>query len=281
MADVITGDSATSMLKQTVVAALVQRELIANSVLAGSIRDVSEFAVDGVDEIEFPRHGSFTVTKKVSGTAVDAAALTFGTDKLTLSEHAVIQWLIEKKASKQSVINLETANLLAAARAHAKQVDVDIHTAMITGVSAASPDHIIAFIGSTFGRADIVKAMELLDIQEWPSSDRFLAVHPSDYATMLNITDFIDASKFGSNQPLINGEIGQIFGMKVLKTTCVTPNRPLVYHRESTVIGFQLTPQFESAKDLANLATRYSLDQLYGVKVTHGGKGIVRLGSAT
>jgi N4-gp56 family major capsid protein len=281
MPDVITGDVATDVLKKTLVASIVQRELIASSVLAASVRDVTEFAEDGADEIDFPRHGSFTVTKKVSGTAVEAAALTYAADKLQLNQQAVVQWLIEKKAQKQSAVNLETANLLAAARAHAKQVDVDIHAAMIAGVSTAAPDHVIAFAGATFGRADIVEGLKLLDLQEYPSSDRFLAVNPTEYATMLNIADFIDASKYGSTQPIMNGEIGQVFGMRVLKSTVVTAGRPLIYHRESLVLGFQMAPELDSDKDLANLATRYSLDQLYGLKVMQSGKGIVRLGAAS
>jgi hypothetical protein len=281
MADVITGDTATDVLKQTVVAALVQRELIASAVLAGSIKDVTEFAVDGMDEIEFPKHGSFTVTKKVSGTPVDAQALSWGTDKLLLDQHAVIQWLIEKKAKKQAAVNLETANLLAAARAHAKQVDADIHAALIAGVSASSPDHVIAYAGAEFGRADIVKGMELLDNAEFPAGDRFLAVNPAEYAAMLNLTDFIDASKYGSSRPVVNGEIGEVFGMKVLKTSVVTAGRPLIYHSESAVIGFQLAPEYDMDKDLGNLAIRHSLDQLYGIKVCLSGKGIVRLGAAS
>lgn len=281
MADVITGDTATDVLKQTIVAGIVQRQLIAKSVVAGTIRNVSEFAQDGVDEIEFPRMSNFAVTKKTSGTPVDAAALTWGTDKLLLDQHAVVQWLVEKKANKQAAVNLESASLLNASNAHAKQVDVDIHAAMIAGVSASGPDHIIAFAGASFGRADIVKAMELLDIQEMPPEQRYLLVHPTEHATLLNITDFVDANRYGSREAILNGEIGQLFGMKVLKSTVCTVGRPLVYQAEAAVLGFQLMPQFDSDKDLANLATRYSLDQLYGTKVMQSGKGIVRLGSAT
>jgi len=281
MADIYTGDTATDALKQTIVANMLQRQLIAKSVLAGTIRNVSEFAVDGVDEIEFPRTNTFSVTKKTSGTAVDAAALTYATDKLQLNQHAVIQWLLEKKANKQSAINLEAANLLNATLAHAKGVDVDIHAAMIAGVSASAPDHIIAFAGASFGRADIVKAMELLDLQEMPDEGRYLAVNPTEHATLLNITDFVDVSKYGSTAPVMNGELGQLFGMKVLKSTVVTAGRPIVYQSEACVLGFQLQPQFASQPDLANLATRYSVDQLYGIKVMQSGKGIVRLGSAT
>lgn len=282
MADVLTGDTATDAMKQTIVANLVQRELIASSVLAGSIMDVSQFAsANGIDEIEFPNLSSFTVTKKTSGTAVDAAALTYGTTKLLLNQHAVVQWLIEKKASKQSAVTLEVENLQRAARAHAKQIDVDIHAELIAGVSASAPDHIVAFIGAGFDKADIVNAMRLLDIQELPAENRFLAVHPTEHATMLNIEGFIDASRYGSNMPVMNGEIGQVYGMRVLKSTVVTAGRPIAYHQEAAVIGFQLQPQYDTQKDLANLGTRYSLDQLYGVKTMLSGKGIVRMGSAT
>jgi hypothetical protein len=108
-----------------------------------------------------------------------------------------------------------------------------------------------------------------------------LAVNPAEYATMLNIDNFVDASKFGSNQPVLNGQIGTIFGMPVIKTTVVAAGRPLIYHKESLVIGFQLNPEFDSDKDLDNLATKYSLDQLYGMKTMQLGKGIVRLGAAS
>jgi N4-gp56 family major capsid protein len=282
MADVLTGDTATDAMKQTIVANLIQRELIASSVLAPTIMDVSQFAsADGVDEIEFPKLSSFAVIKKTSGTPVDAAALTYGTTKLLLDQHAVVQWLIEKKANKQAAIALETANMMRAIKAHAKQVDVDVHAAMVAGVSASGPDHIVAFIGASFDKADVVNAMKLLDQAEIPSDERFLAVNPAEHATLLLISDFIDASKYGSSQPIQNGEIGMIYGMKVLKSTVVTAGRPMAYHKESCVLGFQLQPTFDNQKDLANLAQRYSIDQLYGVKAMLDGKGIVRMGSAT
>lgn len=282
MPDVLTGDTATDTMKQTIVANLVQRELIASSVLAGTILDVSQFAsADGVDEINFPRLGSFSVTKKTSGTPIDAAALSYAVDTLQLNQHAVVQWLIEKKATKQAAIALELENLQRAARAHAKQIDVDIHAALIAGVSTSAPDHVVAFIGAGFDKADIVNGMYLLDNSEVPADERFLAVNPAEHATMLNIEGFIDASKYGSSQPVMNGEIGMVYGMKVLKSTVVTAGRPLIYQKEAAVIGFQLAPSYEQQKDLANLAERYSLDQLYGIKAMLQGKAIVRMGAAS
>jgi hypothetical protein len=281
MADVIMGDSATDAVKQTLVINMMQRQLIAQSVLLGSIMDVSQFAVSGADEIEFPRMENMTVTKKVSGTAVDAVALGLATDKMLLEEHAVVQWLLEKKANKQAAINLELATLQNATKAHAKQVDVDIHAKLIAGVSTATPDHVIAFAGASFGRADIVAGLTLLDKQEFANENRYIAVNPDEHGALLNIVDFIDVSKYGSAMPVQNGELGKLFGATVLKSTVVASGRPLIYQKECAAIGFQLDPMYDSDKDLANLAMRYSVDQLYGIKVLQLGKGIVRLGSAT
>lgn len=280
MADIITGDTATDVLKQTLVANMMQRQLIAQSVLLGTILDVSQFAVSGADEIEFPRMGNMLVTKKLSGTPVDAQAVVFATDKLLLNEHAVVQWLIEKKANKQANVNLEMANLQNATKSHAKQVDVDIHAALIAGVSAAAPDHVLAFAGASFGRADIVQGLSFLDKQEFSNELRYIAVNPDDHASLLNITDFIDVSKYGSTRPVQNGELGMLFGATVLKSTVVTTGRPLIYQKECAAIGFQLDPSYDTDKDLPNVAQRFSIDQLYGIKVLQLGKGIVRYGSA-
>lgn len=281
MADVITGSTATSAVAQAAIAQLVQRNLYAKSVLLGSIWDLSSLAAPGDVSVKLPTASNFTVTKKTSGTPVDAAALTYSGDVLPFDQHAVVQFLIEKRASLQSRIALANINMERAMAAHAKQIDTDIHAAMIAGVSASAPDHIIAFAGASFDKADIVEARRLLDNQEWPSEGRALAIHPDEEAKMLGVEGFVDASRFGSADVVQNGMIGKVYGIPVLKTTVVTSGRPLMYTYESTCIAFQAMPEMDSQKDLPNVATRYSLDQLYGLKVLQSGKGIVRMGSAT
>lgn len=281
MADVITGSTATSAVQQAAIAQLVQRNLYAKSVLLGSIWDLSSLAAPGDVSVKLPTVSNFTVTKKSSGTAVDAAALTYGGDTMNFDQHAVVQFLIEKRASIQSRIALANINMQRAMEAHAKQIDTDIHAALIAGVSTSAPDHVIAFAGASFDKADILEARRLLDNQEWPSDGRTLAIHPDEEKAMLSVEGFVDASKFGSAAPVQTGVIGNVYGIPVRKSTVVTSGRPLMYAYESACIAFQAMPEMDSQKDLANVATRYSLDQLYGLKVLQSGKGIVRMGSAT
>jgi len=281
MADAITGSTDVANVGQAAVAELVQRNLIAKSKLLGTIWNVSELAMPGDKSVALPKMSNFTVTKKTSETAVDAAQLTYTVDTITFDQQAVVQWLVEKRASLQSKVALAQMNFQRAVEAHAKDVDTTIHASLIAGVSAAAPDHIVAFAGAGFAKEDITNARYLLDAQEAEESDRFLAINPAEEKTILDDDNFIDASKYGSSRPVQNGEIGMIFGSSVIKSTVVTAGRPLYYSRYALAIAFQQDPMFESQSDLANLATRYSLDQLYGLSVLQSGKLIVRMGAAS
>ena len=243
-----------------IIGELVQRELIAASKFAGSIMDVSRFAQKGMKSIEFPKTGSFTVVKKVSETAVTAEALTYSTDSLALDQQAVVQWHIEDKASMQSIVELEQDALGRASRAHARSIDVDVLAALRT-----APIGVTGNSGGALRREGIVAAITALDAREVPEEDRVFGIHPDEKADMFNITDFIDASRFGSNRIIQNGQIGEVFGVPVVVSTLVTAGSPLMFHKEAAAIGFQMAPRYQMDKDLPNLAMLHSLDQLYGV----------------
>ncbi len=280
MSDAITGTTETGAVQQAAIATLVQRNLFAKSALLRTVWDLSALAMPGDKSVKIPTASNFSVTKKASGTAVEAAALTYGGDTIDFDQHAVVQFLIEKRASIQSRIALAEINIMRAIEAHAKQVDVDIHAALIAGVSTSAPDHVIAFAGSGVAAVDVLEARRLLDMQEWPADGRTLAINPNEEKALLQIDGFVRADAYGASA-IPTGKLGTLYGMEVVKTTVVTSGRPLVYHKEALAIAFQADPQLDSDKDLPNVATRYSLDQLYGLEVLRSGIGVVRLGSAS
>lgn len=55
-----------------------------------------------------------------------------------------------------------------------------------------------------------------LDKANVPESGRFLVISPEFYALILGDPRFIDASKYGTNAPIMNGEVGRIIGFSVL-----------------------------------------------------------------
>lgn len=271
MADKIFG-AETLATEQAVIAALVQRELIEGAQVAPNVLDVSAFAEDGAKSIDFPRAGSFTVQKKKKDEQAQAQVVTYSTDQLDLDQHAVVQWILPKRGMKQSRIALEADTIARAARAHAKQVDEDIIAAMEAGAAAANA----VSLSGTFGREEITEMRRKLRAQNVPMSDLTLAVAPEFEEDMLNTTDFIDASKYGDRMPVLNGEIGRVFGARVVVSTLLTASTAMMFHREALALGFQMQPELDSDKDLEHLGTRYSLDQLYGHKVLNNGLLISR-----
>jgi hypothetical protein len=251
MADQITGDTEAAAVKMTLIAAMVQRELAAAAKLLPTFMDVSSFAEPGLDKISFPKSTSFSVEKKLSGQKASAQALTYSVDTLNLDQEAVVQWIIEKKQTWQSRVNLEIDAAGRAASAHGRQVDSDLFAAINAG--------------------------RKIKVENWPETDLTLAIHPTEEQGMLDIANFINADQYGSREALIQGEIGRVFGVRVVVSNLLTENESFMYHRDACAIGFQRSPEFDSDKDLENLGTRFSLDQLYGIKVLQSGSGIVKL----
>lgn len=274
MADAVLGNAETSALRQDLIAAMVQRELIDEAVLAPGVMDVSQFAEPGAKSIEFPKAGSFTVQKKQEDEEAQAQTVTYATDSLPLDQEAVVQWVLPKRSSLQSRPNLVADTVGRAARAHARQVDVDLRDAMIAGAA-----NTVTLSGS-FGREEITEMRKNIRADKFPMRDLTLAISEDFEEAMLNVSDFINADAYGSSQPIQEGEIGKVFGAKVVVSTLLTAAagaRALMWHKESIALGFQSGPDFDSDKDLKNLGTRYSLDQLYGYKVLQAGAGMVKI----
>lgn len=274
MADAVLGNTETDALRQDLVAAMVQRELIEEAVLAPGVLDVSQFAEPGAKSIEFPRAGSFSVQKKQEDEEAQAQSITYATDDLELDQHAVVQWILPKRSNIQSRPNLLADTVGRAARAHAKQVDVDLRDAMIAGYD--STNNTVTLSGD-FGREEITEMRRKIRAQNFPMRSLTLAISPEFEEDMLNVADFINADAYGSSRPIQEGEIGRVFGITVVVSNLLSAAagaRALMWHREAIALGFQAGPDFDSDKDLKNLGTRYSLDQLYGYKVLQNGDGI-------
>lgn len=272
MADALMGVTETAAAALANVSSMAQTFLIQNSVLLPTTTDYSMLAVQGASSIKLPRSGGFTVGSKSENTAVDAQVITYAADSITFS-HRTVQFLIEKLAAKQSVVDVVQDSVMKATKALALDVDAAILTQLALA-SASGPDHLINFIDTAtdvVARGDILAARKLLINQNVNPRECFIAVGSEKEAELLNISDFIDASKYGSSSPLMLGEIGMIYGMKVIVHTSIT-DQMYVWHPSAIGHAFSQKIELDFDKDLANIGTRYSLDYIFGAKVLDGGK---------
>lgn len=275
MADALMGVTETAANALANISSLAQTFLIQNSVLLPTSTNYSALAVQGASSIKLPRSGGFTVGNKAENTAVDAQVITYAADSITFS-HRTVQFLIEKLAQKQSVVDVVQDAVMKATKALALDVDVKI-LAELAQASASGPDHQLVFVDTAtdvVARADVLNARRLLINQNINPRECFIAVGSEKEAELLAISDFIDASKYGSNSPIMLGEIGMIYGMRVIVHTSIT-DQMYVWHPSAVGHAFSQQIELDMDKDLANIGMRYSLDYIFGAKVLDGGKRCV------
>lgn len=272
MADALMGVTETAANALANVSSLAQSFLIQQSVLLPTATNYSALAVPGASSIKLPRSGGFSVGTKAENTAVDAQIITYAADTITFS-HRTVQFLIEKLAAKHSMVDVAQDSIMKATKALALDVDVAI-LAQLAQASASAPDHQLVFAdtsGDVVQKSDILNARRLLINQNVNPRECFIAVGSEKEAELLAISDFIDASKYGSNSPIMLGEIGMIYGMRVLVHTSVT-DQMYVWHPSAVGYAFGQNIELDFDKDLANIGTRYSLDYIFGAKVLDSGK---------
>ncbi len=272
----LTEVSATSV---QVVASIVQDVLKQEAKLLPTIMDYSAFAAKGASMVKVPRRTQFAAADKSENVALTAQELTFAVDSISLDKNKAIYAALERIAEVQATPNVEAEIIMEMAKELALQVDKDIYTELLLA-SAAAPDHRIAFVGATLAQTDLLEARRLLNVQNVPMDNRFLAIAPDEEKALLSISDFVRADAYGSAGGLINGEIGRIYGMAVIMSNVVTAGLPIVYHKSCVGFAQQLTPEYDTDKDLKNTSKEYLLNHIYGVEVLDGGKRQVKLGSA-
>jgi N4-gp56 family major capsid protein len=264
--DLIHG-SDTLSTEQAVISRLVQMELQDQAVLSRAVRDVSAFAEQGAKSVEFPRAGNFQVRKLQKEEKSQTQKLTYATDKMDLSEHAVVDYLIPKRASMQSRVALRQDAISRAASAHAAQVDFDLLTEM-EAANQASEDVVL---GSALALSDIAEARRKILNKKYPGSDIWMVLSPDLEEELISISNFNNADSYGNREGLVEGTVGRVYGVNVLVSTQVedvtgVARTGFMFHRDSIALAFQQAPDVVTMYDQDYLGDRTTVDQLYGIK---------------
>jgi len=276
MADALFGVTESSAAALSNVSNLIQKFLIQESKLLPLVTDYSYLATKGTNSIKVPRSGGFTVGDKSENTSVDSQIVTYASDTITLDQHRVIQFLIEKIANKQAVPAIVEDQIMKATKALALDMDNKIKTELALA-SASAPDHEIKFNDTSnndLELVDVLEARRLLMVQNIDPRECYMGIGPDKEKDMLAISDFIHAEKYGSSEGLVNGEIGKLFGMKVVVSN-VFSAEVVTWHPSAVGYAVQQPTELDMDKDLSNLAMRYSLDYIAGFEVLDGGKRTV------
>lgn len=279
MADALMGVTETSAAALANVSELAQLYLQQESKLLPTVTDYSSLAVQGASSIKLPRSGGFTVGDKSENTAVDSQVITYAADTISLDQHRVVQFLLEDIANEQSMVDVVQDAVLKASKDLAFDIDQKIK-AEFDNASASAPDHVIQYNDITnedIELTDILEMRRLLIAQNIDPNQCFLGVGNAQEKNMLLIDNFIDASKYGATRPIMNGEIGMIYGMRVIVSNVFSGTDSYAWHPTAVGMAFQQGVRTQRDYDLANLAWRYSLDYIAGFEVLDSGKRVVKI----
>lgn len=279
----VTSAFATSATEQDVILSIVQDELDRNSFLRPTVMDLSSQAVKGAKQVEVPKY-----TASFSGPAAqnpDALTNTefqspvFGTDVIALDHWVNLPYRVDDRTSQQTTLSLEAELAKSAGSKMGIEID-DRIIVRLKAASASAPDHQIGFDGSdTAGSGAsltleaISAARSKLNRANAKPSDRWLLISPEAEKDMIDLDNFRNADKYGSREGILKGEIGEIYGFKVMVHNGLAANEAVAYQKECCAVAVQKEIKFESQRaDVRLQATDYSFSLGMGDQTLNDGK---------
>ncbi len=239
------------------------------------------------DTVHIPAPNRGTASAKTASNQVTLIAATEGEIVVSINNHFEYSRLIEDITEAQALSSLRQFYTDDAGHALGRQVD----TSLIRlgrgarGGNAANTAYTGGIIGSTgaaytsgssnaaaIADAGIRRAIQLLDDQDVPMDGRSLVVPPVARNSMLGINRFTEQAFKGNGSTLINGEFGDIYGVKVYVTTNCdtaagntnTDRVALMFHRDWAVLVEQMGIRSQTQYKQEWLGTLFTADTLYG-----------------
>jgi hypothetical protein len=259
------------------------------------------------DVLHIPKPTRGDAALKAASSQVTLIAATETEVLVNVNKHYEYSRLIEDIVEVQALSSLRRFYTDDAGYALAKRVDIDlvqlgrgVNGATIgTNDYATSSSTTNAFIGSTgatvynsassnaaaLGEAGIRRSIQRLDDQDVPMTDRFLIVPPSSRNTLMSISRFTEQAfvgEQGGNNTIRNGQIGDVFGVKVFVSTNAdtaagtsgTDRICLLAHKDAFVLAEQMGVRSQTQYKQEYLGTLFTSDMLYGVAELRDGSAV-------
>jgi N4-gp56 family major capsid protein len=239
------------------------------------------------DVMHFPSPARGSAAAKTASSQVTLIAES-GTEKtVTINQHYEYSRLIEDFAEVQALSSLRRFYTDDAGYALATRIDtslIQLGRGAQSG-TAGSANYDKAYlagdgstlyvdgtnVGTALTDAGLRRAIQRLDDQDVPMDGRFLIVPPATRNTMMGLARFTEQAFVGDGATIRNGQIGDVYGVKVFVTTnadtatTTTTRIALLAHPEAFVLVDQLGVRVQTQYKQEYLGTLLTADTLYGV----------------
>ena len=257
-----------------------------NLVMANLVSKMSFKGKKG-DTLHIPKPTRGAASLKAASNQVTLQAATESEVQVLVNKHYEYSRLIEDITEVQALASLRKFYTGDAGYALAKQVDTDL-LQLGRGVQGgngtiAYDKAVIASDGSTLYTgsneaaitdAGIRKVIQTLDDADVPMDGRVLVLPPVARNVMMGLARFTEQAfvgDAGGGNTIRNGEIGNVYGVKVYVTTnCETATGDarigMMFHKDAFVLAEQMGVRSQTQYKQEYLGTLFTSDMLYGVK---------------
>ena len=279
-----------------------------NLVLAPLVKKMSMSGKKG-DTIHVPKPVRGDAHAKAENTAVTVQNATESEVQVSINKHYEYSRLIEDITDVQALSSLRQFYTEDAGYALAKQVDSDLH-GLATGLGTSgttsttyannagtffndASNGLSTYTADTVVSADVFEddafrgIIQKLDDQDVPMDNRSFVVPPVLRNTIMGISRYV-SSDFVNNSTVVNGKIGQLYGIDVyVSTNCPTVEAAgdnsassvdslgaLLFHRDAMVLAEQVGVRSQTQYKQEWLANLFTSDTLYGVAVLRPASGL-------
>ena len=279
-----------------------------NLVLAPLVKKMSMSGKKG-DTIHVPKPVRGHAHAKAENTAVTVQNASESEVQVSINKHYEYSRLIEDITDVQALSSLRQFYTEDAGYALAKQVDSDLH-GLATGLGTSgttsttylnnagtffndASNGLSTYTADTVVSADVFEddafrgIIQKLDDQDVPMDNRAFVIPPVLRNTIMGISRYV-SSDFVNNSTVVNGKIGQLYGIDVyVSTNCPTVEAAgdnsassvdslgaLLFHRDAMVLAEQVGVRSQTQYKQEWLANLFTSDTLYGVAVLRPASGL-------
>jgi N4-gp56 family major capsid protein len=279
----------TNTTAATFIPELWSDEIIAaykqNLVMANLVSKMSFKGKKG-DTLHIPKPTRGSASVKAASAQVTLQAATESEVQVLVNKHYEYSRLIEDITEVQALASLRKFYTGDAGYALAKQVDTDL---LQLGRGVQGGDGTVAYDKAVIGSdgstlytganeaaitdAGIRKVIQTLDDADVPMDGRVLVLPPVARNVMLGLARFTEQAfvgETGGGNSIRNGEIGNVYGVKVyVSTNCETATGDarigMMFHKDAFVLAEQMGVRSQTQYKQEYLGTLFTSDMLYGV----------------
>lgn len=270
-----------------------------NLTMANLVKKMSFKGKKG-DTLHIPAPTRGSASAKAAETAVTLIAATETEIQISIDKHFEYSRLIEDIVEAQALTSLRSFYTEDAGYALAKQVDTSlIQLGRSTNGGAGTNAYATgAFIGgdgttayvagsnnqSALTDAAIRRTIQRMDDTDTPMDNRFFIIPPSSRNTLMGLARYTEQAfvgDVGNRNTIRNGEIGNLYGIPVFTSSNVDTTSGsaaarvcLMGHRDSAILVEQIGIRSQIQYKQEYLATLFTSDTLYGVKLAYSAASV-------